>query len=358
MSNTNTKGTGENASTGLSEAPVAKDSVGAIIGRWQFLHYGHCHLIEEAYKRCDQLIIMVGSSQEERTIKNPLSIEERVHCINMFLIDKGMEDAVIVPIPDMLYQDDAWAEMVDDKLDKAIPVYCQGKIPLYCFDRGGDHKERDCLYPYFELTCLGKESYDVSSTDIRKKYFEYIGSWEEDVYDATVTYIKKLDLLDLDVEYNHLISYDWGWWAAKDAAPFPLPAFDCVDVIVYDTYQDKVLTIIRKNAPGVGKRALPGGFVDKGETWAKAAARELEEETGMTCDESSLRFVTGLSAGERGGDRNTFVFSVDIRNCEGTLKAQEEEVTSVEWVSIPEVSDKGWFSDHLHIINKWVEGGF
>jgi 8-oxo-dGTP diphosphatase len=57
----------------------------------------------------------------------------------------------------------------------------------------------------------------------------------------------------------------------------PSLAADCV---VFDP-QGRLLLIRRKNPPFQGQYALPGGFVDYGETTEQAAARELLEETGL-----------------------------------------------------------------------------
>jgi ADP-ribose pyrophosphatase YjhB (NUDIX family) len=45
-----------------------------------------------------------------------------------------------------------------------------------------------------------------------------------------------------------------------------------------------LLCVRRAIEPGRGKLALPGGFMDVGETWQEACARELEEEAGVRID--------------------------------------------------------------------------
>lgn len=44
---------------------------------------------------------------------------------------------------------------------------------------------------------------------------------------------------------------------------------------------DNELLVIRRNIPPIGRLALPGGFIEVGETWQKACQRELFEETGI-----------------------------------------------------------------------------
>jgi 8-oxo-dGTP diphosphatase len=54
----------------------------------------------------------------------------------------------------------------------------------------------------------------------------------------------------------------------------------CVDVAVFDE-TSRLLLIERRNEPFKGRYALPGGFMDIGETAEHAARRELKEETGI-----------------------------------------------------------------------------
>src|SRR2546426_12644361 len=60
----------------------------------------------------------------------------------------------------------------------------------------------------------------------------------------------------------------------------------------------KLVAVRRKNEPYRGMPALPGGFVELGETTVEAVVREGREETGLETRVKRLR--GGLSGPERG----------------------------------------------------------
>ncbi|MET8680217.1 NUDIX domain-containing protein [Streptomyces sp. NPDC004647] len=57
------------------------------------------------------------------------------------------------------------------------------------------------------------------------------------------------------------------------------------------------LVVIRRTIePGRGGMALPGGFIDHGEDWRDAVAREFREETGIPADPGQVRLADALSS--------------------------------------------------------------
>ncbi len=58
--------------------------------------------------------------------------------------------------------------------------------------------------------------------------------------------------------------------------------------------------VIRRNIPPVGKLALPGGFIDHGESWQAAGAREVREEAGVEIDPEGIRHLRTVSTPDGG----------------------------------------------------------
>jgi ADP-ribose pyrophosphatase YjhB (NUDIX family) len=64
----------------------------------------------------------------------------------------------------------------------------------------------------------------------------------------------------------------------------PLPV-----VVMLLPVEDGLLQIRRGNEPGLGQWAFPGGYINLGETWQQAGAREVLEETHMRIAPDEIR---------------------------------------------------------------------
>src|SRR2546428_1433420 len=62
----------------------------------------------------------------------------------------------------------------------------------------------------------------------------------------------------------------------------------------------KLVAVRRKNEPYRGMPALPGGFVELGETTVEAVVREVREETGL---ETRVKRLVGGLSGPKGDPR-------------------------------------------------------
>lgn len=70
--------------------------------------------------------------------------------------------------------------------------------------------------------------------------------------------------------------------------------------VILQPVGEGLLVVRRGIEPGLGKLALPGGYIELGESWQTAAARELFEETGVRIDPAAIRLFDVHSAADAG----------------------------------------------------------
>jgi 8-oxo-dGTP diphosphatase len=112
---------------------------------------------------------------------------------------------------------------------------------------------------------------------------------------------------------------------------FPRPSVT-VDAVVFTMREGDlaVLLIRRKSNPFKGHWALPGGFVDKNESLDRAAARELEEETGL----SGLALEQLAAFGDPGRDPRGHTVSIaffTFVHAEAALVRAGDDASEAAW---------------------------
>lgn len=151
----------------------------------------------------------------------------------------------------------------------------------------------------------------------------------------------------LQAQLGHLVRsigeiMDPAWHLSCQSSPFV--AADCA------AFLDNKLVVIRRMDSGT--LAIPGGFVNYGESFEETAARELEEETGVCLVPGTGRFLGLYDDPKR--DPRSHIISVTYIG-EGTateLKPQKEEAAEVLLIGRDDffaLTPDAWYADHHEI---------
>lgn len=314
---------------------MSKHSTGIFIGRFQPIHSGHIHAIGVAASQVRQLIIMVGSANQCRSIRNPWSFQERKSMIRIKLESANIQNVTIVPLNDYPYSDSQWITDVRS----TIEYHTEDKPVLFGHMKEGN----DYLtwFPDWEFRSIESQS-KINATEVRTTMF-----------------------LTNSLEMPKCVRDDWAFYQkeAKLFENYPFPEtlnFNCADAVL--ECQGHVLLIKRKFTPGAGQWALPGGFRNQRETFLDCAIRELQEETNVRIPEKVLRGSIVKSelfdspSRSFGIPRNTLAVYMRVNpNPDGTLPRANgaDDAVECQWFPLTTIlNGMQIYEDHSAIISK------
>ena len=132
----------------------------------------------------------------------------------------------------------------------------------------------------------------------------------------------------------------------ENVKPFrnPLPT---VDIII--EYEEKIVLIYRKNYPQGW--ALPGGFIEYGETAEQAAIREAKEETNLDID---LLYLLGCYSDPKRDPRFHTITVVYVAKGKGIPKAKDD-AKDVGLFKINEIPWNELVFDHAQILKDYLK---
>lgn len=329
-----------------------KYDLAVYIGRFSPFHLGHLHTVQQALQLANRVLILVGSSFQPATPKNPWSFNERESMIRRSLPDYDFTNHIMVePLVDYRYDDTKWVSEVQRTVgdyhpesvvlvghDKDESSYYLDMFPQWDFVDTGSHDILDATRVR-ELLFAGEHAFLRSV--VTNSVFDYlVGTWKRDT--TKFEAIKK--------EHDYIRGYKAMW---------PAKIYTTTDVVCVQS--GHVLMIERGRDVGVGLLALPGGFLEEGERLVDGAIRELQEETQIKVPEKVLR----------GSIRAQHVFDAPGRDLRGRIITHGFLIKLDDSQPLPKVkgsddAKKAWwfpisdlyknrervYGDHLDIVDK------
>ena len=148
---------------------MKKYKLGMYLGRFQPFHNGHKAIVDKMIEECEKVLIVVGSSQEKGTVKNPFPAWERCEMIRDVYDYEPVSDRVnIITIPDRLTSgnDSGWGDYVMKYLEN------YGYYPDAVYQ--GLEAERNTWYENWAVVIehISRLEVPISATLIRAAFIE------------------------------------------------------------------------------------------------------------------------------------------------------------------------------------------
>ncbi len=340
------------------------------IGRFSIFHLGHAEVLERALQTSKVVLVLVGSSFAARSIKNPFTFEERRDVITSWYISNrkiGLGKLHILPIQDNPYNDPKWIQSVQQAVIETKAFYnIHEDEPVHLTGAKRDESSwyLDAFGGFFthDLVKETRTGFGLNATLLRTKYFTgdtfITSNLPEDTFEFLVQFKETPEYLELCKEQQYITAYKKSW----ELAPFK-PTFHTTDCVVIQS--GHVLVITRGNFPGRGLWALPGGFLEEGETLQTGALRELVEETNIELAPAQLIGSVKASSTFDHPDRSlrgrtittAFLLKLQDNKPLPKIKPQTSELLGCKWIPIFEALNHPelWFEDHYFILQSMLD---
>ena len=336
-----------------------------LIGRFQPFHRGHLALVQAGLKQAERMILVCGSARQARGFRNPWNLLEREAMIRSALSQADNERVDIVGVADHRYQEVIWIAEVRNKVNQVVSRFGSGvsnrrSLKLALISQAGE----DCDYYSRCFPAWGQVKIDVAigvnGTAIREAMLDATDSKDASamlltflpptVADMVTTFLHAAVWRTVVEEQHYIAQYKQAW----SVAPYT-PTFVTVDALVVQG--DHLLVVERKNLPGKGLLALPGGFVDPEEKLLDACLRELAEETCLDVHVSVLkqaitrREVFDDPYRSARGRTITHVFFMELPTSPSLPVVHGgDDARHAFWLPLPEIDPELFFEDHYYII--------
>lgn len=325
------------------------------IGRFQPFHQGHRYVLSQALSAAEQVIVLIGSANLARSIKNPFSVHER-HQMILGSFDASEQKRIFcLGVDDTPYNDNQWLMNVQSAITSITGNTSNDKIAII-----GHNKDESSyylgLFPQY-LSYQVQNFAGLSATPIRHAYFDDKSAYNQVIDklpNASQAFLAKFASSDafgvLQREYQHIKAYQAAW----QHSPYP-PSFITADAIVVQS--GHILLIKRGGDYGHGLYALPGGFVDSHEDCLTACLREIAEETHLDLDTDLLKSRLVSSQLFDAPNRSlrartiTMAYYFELPHTQQLPSVQAgDDAAFAFWLPLSQLDASQMFEDHYGII--------
>lgn len=322
-----------------------------VIGRFQMVHLGHISLIQKALELADQVTVLVGSSFQSPKLSNPLSFDERVLLLKASFSKDQVARMSFEPIADHASDND-WIEEVQT----TVSEYEEDNSQIILVGHMKPDTDHLNWFPQWGLS-LVSTVHKISATELRNHYYETGEILEQYMAPACVKLLKdprallpKMESMRQEFEFikNYQKKFESLPWA---------PIFVTVDSVVL--CKGHILLVKRRNLPGKGLWALPGGFLEANESIVDSTVRELREETGLVLRKNHIKYTKVFDHPKRSQRGRTITHaSLFVIEKQGALPKVKggDDAERAKWFPLAEVFSMGevMFEDHWRIITDLV----
>jgi bifunctional NMN adenylyltransferase/nudix hydrolase len=343
-----------------------------VIGRFSPYTVTQHAAMLNALQQPGSIAVVIGSAYHARTPRDPFTWQERQAMIELCVPEDALARIRFVPVRD--YYDDArWAAAVERAVQAVLPETRRPQLVptstqnLECYAAWlPDWPQLEPEGPAVDDRALlrvllsGDESVEQGIAPRRQSIETALAVVAPMAPPELLGYLRAWAKLphyaEMVAEQRSNEEENAKW----EGAPYPV-IFTTVDSVVRAA--GHVLLVRRKNRPGKGLWALPGGFLDPHERLLTSAIRELHEETSIGIPAETLRRrlkdVIVFDHPDRAMRARTITHAHYFELKDERLPQVEgsDDAAAAEWIpiaSLPSMEDQ-LFEDHFHILDEFLE---
>lgn len=178
---------------------------GLICGRFQTFHKGHERLVESGLLLCDRLLILIGSSQECGTERNPFNIVTRTNILKEIYGDRP--EIMIYGIADMTDENDIcpeWGRYLLNNADRyihknpEIMIYGNDESRSGWFSKADLKNTAELILNRYDMLLSATKVREYMAKDMRKEWMDSVNPRLHKLYDTlreelmTIDFYQKL----------------------------------------------------------------------------------------------------------------------------------------------------------------------